>query len=193
MRFLITLPATFLASLAMPSAVLEATASFESEARRDASRTASAFSTSGSEGLRGLPAAILLLLSARAYARWLSEEQDLDWRLPYEMEWEKAARGPDGLRFPWGNEPMPSCEIAIVDQDDEPDNGTEGCGTGFSWPVGSRPQGASPYGIQDMIGNVWEWTYDDWSVNHTLNLQEDPVVDRGAQNGEKVKKGGKGG
>ena len=70
----------------------------------------------------------------------------------------RRARGPDGLRFPWGNESMPSCDIAIVDQDDEPDNGTErAAGTGFSWPVGSRPQGASSkWVIQDMIGNVWE-------------------------------------
>ena len=95
------------------------------------------------------------------FVSWVEAHTFCVWRgkrLPTDAEWEKAARGPDGLRFPWGNEPMPSCDIAIVDQDDEPDNGTEGCGTGFSWPVGSRPQGASPYGIQDMIGNVWEWT-----------------------------------
>ena len=53
---------------------------------------------------------------------------------------------------------MPSCDVAIVDEDNEVDNGTEGCGTGATWPVGSRPKGVSPYGIHDLVGNVWEWT-----------------------------------
>ena len=95
------------------------------------------------------------------FVSWVEAHTFCVWRgkrLPTDAEWEKAARGPESFRFPWGNEPMPSCDLAIVDEDTTADNGTEGCSTGATWPVGSRPKGVSPYGIHDLIGNVWEWT-----------------------------------
>jgi formylglycine-generating enzyme required for sulfatase activity len=87
---------------------------------------------------------------AMAYCNWLSEVTGKAYRLPSEAEWEKGARGTDGWIYPWGNEWDPKrC------------NSKEG-GPGDTTPVGAYPQGASPYGLLDMAGNVWEWTRSLW-------------------------------
>jgi len=93
-------------------------------------------------GFEDHPATQVSWYGAQAYCAWV------DGRLPTEAEWEKAARGVDGRLYPWGNEP-PDCDRAQYGD----------CG-GTTVPAGSRPAGASPYGVLDMAGNVWEWVAD---------------------------------
>ena len=80
---------------------------------------------------------------AEAFARFCA------LRLPSEAEWERAARGDDGRRFPWGDEWIP--EIAA-----------HRGGVRHTLPVKSFPRNRSPYGLYDCAGNVWEWCADDY-------------------------------
>ena len=92
------------------------------------------------QGFENYPAGEMSWYGAAAYCKWL------DKRLPSEAEWEKAARGTDSRLYPWGNE-KPRPDLAFF-----------GGFRGEAVPVGQFPAGASPYGVLDMAGQVWEWT-----------------------------------
>jgi len=92
------------------------------------------------------PVVLVSHRDALAYAGWLSGRTGQRWRLPSEAEWEKAARGSDGRRFPWGDE-------FLADRLNSHDSGPFD-----TVPVGTFSNGASPFGILDGAGQVYEWT-----------------------------------
>ncbi|MEW5938984.1 MAG: formylglycine-generating enzyme family protein [Chloroflexota bacterium] len=100
---------------------------------------------------------------AQAYCGWIGG------RLPTEAEWENAARGPSGQTFPWGRA-EPSCELLNF-------NNCEGATTS----VMAYPNSASPYGVLDMAGNVFEWVFDWYDANYYNNspIQDPPGPDAG--------------
>lgn len=102
------------------------------------------------DGWADRPVTWVSIEDARAYAVWAGK------RLPNEWEWQYAAQGGDGRLYPWGGDwkadavPEPNKGRALPPPE----------------PVGAHPQGASPFGVQDLVGNVWQWT-NEFQDEHT--------------------------
>ena len=112
------------------------------------------------------PAEMVSWYDAMAFCAWLSARLtaaslngvSYEVRLPTETEWEKAARGADGRKYPYG------------DQFDRSKGNTAMTGLGQTTAVGIFPAGASPYGVMDISGNVWEWTRTNYETTSDQEL-----------------------
>ena len=101
-----------------------------------------------------LPRTRVSWFDSMAFCNWLSDEMAVEIRLPTEQEWQRAAIGDTGWRYPWGNE---------IDET----RGNFANRVGKVSVGGSFPNGRSPFGVMDMIGNLWEWTLTTWGTDST--------------------------
>jgi formylglycine-generating enzyme required for sulfatase activity len=135
------------------------------------------------------PVVLVTSLEAIRFCEWLSGRERKRYRLPTEAEWEFAAKGMEGRRYPWGGELNAGDLANFAD-----------ARTKFTWrdpviddgwaetsPVGYYPKGASPFGLLDMAGNVWEWCLDFYAP-YTARSKANPTG--GPRGTQRVYRGG---
>lgn len=112
------------------------------------------------------PVVYVSYLDAMKFCQWLSARERRNYRIPTEAEWECAAKGNDERKYPWGNHDGRGDLANFADKntvfawsDPEIDDGYP-----ESSPVGAFPLRASPFGLEDMAGNVWEWCLDYYAL-----------------------------
>lgn len=106
---------------------------------------------------RDLPCTRASWFDSVAFCNWLAGELNETIRLPTETEWQRAAIGDTGWSYPWGNE-----------LDDTRANYANHVGKTSS--VGSYPAGQSPFGVMDLIGNLWEWNLTIWGTGNSTDM-----------------------
>lgn len=99
---------------------------------------------------------------AMLFCKWLSNQLPYNVTLPTDAQWQRAAQGDDGRKYPWGNQ----WDSSFCNSSDS--------GIGHTTPVDFYPQGASPYGVMDMLGNVFEWCITDADTGlNNYNIDEE--------------------
>ncbi len=137
----------------------------------------------------GHPAIYVSCQDATRFCQWLSARERKRFRLPTEAEWEYAAKGDDGRTFPWGEATGRGdlANYADANTTFAWRDGTVDDGFAETSPVGAYPAGASPFGVEDLSGNVWEWCLDDYDAYKGGERANPRVVKAG---GQRVYRGG---
>jgi len=133
------------------------------------------------EGKEKHPVVYVSWDDAKAYCDWLDEQSAQDGRnigLLTEAQWEYAARGSAGREYPWGGE-APDKERCNF-----------GGKVGDTTPVGAYPKGATPEGVEDLAGNVWEWTQDAWHDSYEGAPADGSVWESDKSGADRVVRGG---
>ncbi|HEX2906567.1 MAG TPA: SUMF1/EgtB/PvdO family nonheme iron enzyme, partial [Phototrophicaceae bacterium] len=120
------------------------------------------------DGRGNLPSVNVCWHEAMAYCRWLSVQTGLNVTLPTEQQWQRAAQGDDERQYPWGDE----FEVAYCN--------TYESRCREATPVNHYPAGVSPYGVFDMVGNVWEWCLNTERGSLDENRSDERVVRGGS-------------
>ncbi len=127
------------------------------------------------------PAVTVSWEDAAAFTRWLTGKlAGTAARLPTEAEWEYAARGTDGRRYPWGNERPDALRATFGLPGD----------SGRPAVVGHTPGGVSPFGVHELAGNVWEWCLDAYASYAEIEGSIDPCHQGDLRGGSRVVRGG---